>query len=491
LEATTIVKPDRIFDRDRDWRALVSYVENPQPEATLGVVSGRRRQGKTYLLTALAEAMGGFYFEAEEAAGAEALRLLGRAIGEFTGAPGDLRFDDWDDAIAALFALPAGRPIPLIIDEFPFLIRSNPSLPSKLQRYLDQSWSGRDAAGPVRLLLSGSAMSVMGGLLAGRAPLRGRAGLELVIRPLSYREAARFWGITDARLAILVSAVVGGTPAYRRQFVRNDAPQGIDDFDDWVCRTALDPQVPLFREARYLLAEEVEARDPGLYHSVLAAIAGGNHTNGGIASYIGRTSAQIGHPLNVLEDSHLIARHPDIFRKGRSAYQIAAPLITFYQAIMRPRWALLELGNAQRAWPQARQTFLSQVVGPRFEQICREWALLADNVFAEPAGQVGSGVVADPADRTQIEIDVGVLAATAPGERRRIISLGEVKWGEVMTTRNLTRLARARDLLSERGFDTADTRLACYSGGGFDDGLREAADRRGDILLVDPVLLYA
>jgi hypothetical protein len=84
-----IAKPTRIFDRDRDWRALVSYVENPQPEATLGVVSGRRRQGKTYLLTALADATGGFYFEAEEAAGAEALRLLGRAIGEFSGAPGE------------------------------------------------------------------------------------------------------------------------------------------------------------------------------------------------------------------------------------------------------------------------------------------------------------------------------------------------------------------------------------------------------------------
>src|SRR5690348_5290622 len=105
----TIAKPARIFDRDRDWRALVAYAENPQPEAMLGVISGRRRQGKTYLLTALAEATGGFYFEAEEAAGAEALRMLGRAIGEFSGAPGDLRLDDWDDALTALFALSARR----------------------------------------------------------------------------------------------------------------------------------------------------------------------------------------------------------------------------------------------------------------------------------------------------------------------------------------------------------------------------------------------
>jgi hypothetical protein len=77
-----------------------------------------------------------------------------------------------------------------------------------------------------------------------------------------------------------VHAVVGGTPAYRREFIRSDAPSGPDDFDAWVRRTALNPQTPLFREARYLLAEETDIREPAIYHSVLAAIAGGNTTNG-------------------------------------------------------------------------------------------------------------------------------------------------------------------------------------------------------------------
>ncbi|MGI5269238.1 hypothetical protein ACQEUU_08815 [Nonomuraea sp. CA-218870] len=33
----------------------------------------------------------------------------------------------------------------------------------------------------------------------------------------------------------------------------------------------------------------------------MAAIAGGNATNGGIAGFVGRRSDQITHPLNVLE----------------------------------------------------------------------------------------------------------------------------------------------------------------------------------------------
>ena len=41
------------------------------------------------------------------------------------------------------------------------------------------------------------------------------------------------------------------------------------------------------------------------------------------------------HPLAVLEDSQLITRETDPFRKGRSLYRITEPLIIFYKAIMR------------------------------------------------------------------------------------------------------------------------------------------------------------
>ncbi len=34
-----------MFDRDFEWMQLVSFAADPGPGATLGVVSGRRRQG--------------------------------------------------------------------------------------------------------------------------------------------------------------------------------------------------------------------------------------------------------------------------------------------------------------------------------------------------------------------------------------------------------------------------------------------------------------
>lgn len=484
-----IAKPDWIFNRDTEWAHLAAFTARAGGgRPRLGVVSGRRRQGKTYLLQALIEAGGGFYFGATQATATESLSLFGDALARHSGAVVPPRFASWDEAIRHLFASHRGEPGVVVVDEFPYLTAGAPALPSIVQREIDQ---GAISGSDITLFLCGSAMSVMGGLLGGSAPLRGRAGLELVIRPFPHRLAARYWGVTDPRLAILLNAVVGGTPAYRR-FLDDDAPQNLADFGPWVVRTVLSPVTPLFREARYLLEEEASVRDTALYHSVLAAVANGNGTRGGIASYIGRKAADIGHHLNVLEDCGLLRREPDVFRPGRSRYRVAEPLVTFYQVVMRPQWGQLESGRGNAVWQDARARFLAQIAGPHFEQLCREYALQAPAAtFGALPGEVGAGVVADPARRGAIDVDVVVLGPAVPGEPRRVLSLGEAKFGDVMGARHLQRLRRARELLADRGYDTRGTVLAGYSGAGFEPGLSAGAACGERVALIGLDELYA
>jgi uncharacterized protein len=478
------VKPGHIFDRDREWAGLTRFAANPYSESLLGVVSGRRRQGKSFLLEALASATGGLYFPALEETEAVSLRAFSAVLTRY-GIPVSRPLVDWGDAVALLLSAARDQPRVMVIDEFPFLVKASPSLPSVIQRELGPGGSGRNSK--ARLLLCGSAMSVMGRLLAGQAPLRGRASLELLIRPFAYRDAAEFWGADDPRLAVLLHSVVGGTPAYRREFAAFDAPTGLADFDAWVTRTVLNPRSPLFREARYLLAEEADIRDPALYHSVLGAIAAGNRTNGGIANYVGRKSGEITHPLNVLEDCSLISKEPDVFRRGKWTYQVIEPLINFYEAVMRPDWYRLEAGQSAAVWADQRATFLASVVGPHFESLCRTFAQSAgDEIFGVPVGEVGAGVVNDAANKTQIEIDVVVFAPAAPGEAQQIVSLGEAKWGEVMGLRHVERLRRARDLLAAN-FDTTNCVLTCYSAAGFSDDLRAVADPRLSLVTLDDI----
>lgn len=485
-------RPAEMFDRHREWEALSRFATDEAPGATLGVVSGRRRQGKTFLLQALCQATGGFYFAAEQAADAESLRSIGAAVAEYLRAPAPFAFTDWREAVDALLALGRDRAVPVVVDEFPYLAQANSSLPSVVQNALAPLRPERTGS-RARLLLCGSAMSFMGSLLSGNAPLRGRAGLELVVPTLDHRLAAEFWRIDDPLTALKVNAVVGGTPAYRREFARDDTPAGPDDFDPWVLRTVLSPTSPLFREARYLLADEPTLHDTGLYHSVLAAIASGNANRGGIASWLGRKSGDLAHPLTVLEDCGLITREPDVFKDNRTAYRIAEPLVTFYHAVMRPVWSDLEhTRSADRLWARAQQRFTGNVLGPHFEHLCRHWTRhdADEELFGGFVHRVGAGTVNDPSRRTSHEVDV-VAFGLEDDNRSRILALGEVKWGEVMGTGHLDRLARIRDLLAAQGrAGAAEARLACYSAAGFTDDLRARAAADPGIVLVGAADLY-
>ena len=482
-------KPSWVFDRDYEWDVLASFARSPSPRARLGVVSGRRRQGKTFLLRALAEATDAFYYAAAETTATDSLRDLGAELAARAGGALPYAIGNWDEAIRALRAtFPRGL---VIIDEFPYLIRSDRSLPSLMQRALDdQAWGGHEQG--TRFLLCGSAMSVMGGLPAGSAPLRGRSALELMVAPFDYRTAARFWGIEDdPALAVLVHSIVGGTPAYRSEFVADDVPASRAEFDAWVARTVLNPAVPLFREARYLLAEETDIREPAVYNAVLGAIAAGNATRGGIANYVGRKSSELLHPLTVLEDAGLITREDDPFHARRSQFEITEPLITFYQAVMRPAWTQLEQRQAAVVWQRQRPTFFAKVVGPHFGAICRDWAAReGTGVFGEFPAQVAAATLNDGTGQAQIQVDVVVRTAGTSQDPGRVLSLGEAKWGEVMGIGHLNRLRRARDLLSAKKEPVADAVLACYSGVGFTDELRQLAASDPRVLLVSLRDLY-
>src|SRR5207245_3309006 len=117
-------------------------------------------------------------------------------------------------------------------------------------------------------------------LCGPKTPFTKGVAFNMTVCAFDYRLAAEFWGIDDPVTALKLNAIVGGTPAYRREFVGNDAPTGRDDFDEWVARSVLSPASPLFHEARHLVADEPELRDRALYNSVLAAIAHGNAGRG-------------------------------------------------------------------------------------------------------------------------------------------------------------------------------------------------------------------
>lgn len=483
-------RPVGLYDRDREWADLARFVTAPNDGPRLGVVYGRRRQGKSYLLRAIAAQSDGLYYQALEEERAPALSRIGRLVANDAGITGgSVVYEDWSAAVRGLIDR-AGARRPIILDEFPYLLAQSAELPSVIQAAFDDSRSGQ--APSFKLLLCGSALSVMSDLPSGQKALRGRAILDLALRPFDFRQAAEFWGITDPETAFLVHAVVGGTPGYRT-LLDAQTPSGAGNFFEWLSATVLNPSHAMFREADYLLTEDPAISRRALYQSVLAAIAEGHSTRSAVGRLLRRDDSALRHPLLVLERAGFIRRDEDLWLAKRPLLRIDDPYLRFYFAVVRPNIARFEALETAEVWSEVQSTFVSNVLGPHFEQLARVWT----ERFASPVtlggrpSRVGFTQLNDALARSRVELDVVAIAGNLNAKRPRVLAIGEAKGGAALSTvADLRKLERGRALLGERA-EVSRAKLLLFSRAGFDRELTGIAATRRDVELVDLVRLYA
>ena len=489
---TALPYPRDMTGRRTEWARLTEFATSGEPHATLGIVWGRRRVGKSFLLQSLATEAGGFYYEAIRGSSAEALRELGEQLGAYQGAAAPLALGDWDTAIGALLDLGSRGDTLVVLDEVPYLLEHTPELDSIVQRAYGPR-SQRRTMSRARLVLCGSAVSVMSRMLGGTAPLRGRAGLDLRISAFDFRLARAFHGIDDLATAFRTFAVIGGVAAYAREMVDGDLPAAHSDFDRWVCRRILSPSAPLFSEIGLLLSEDPstsKARKINLYHAALAGIATGHHAHGRLTAYVKISGASLAPILDALVSAELVERVSDPIRDNRPTYHPADSLIRFHYAVIRRHHARLARhgADARQLWEQLRPTFESLVLGPCFEAAARYWTMH----FADPSTVGGGADHVGPStillsDGSERQVDVLIAAddADAPSERT-VTALGEAKAGETLSERHLRRLHDVRDALGERA---AGARLLLF-GRDFTRELDAIAKRRADVELIDLERLY-
>lgn len=467
-------RPDEIFDRVEEWAELERFVGDP---GRLGVVWGPRRAGKSVLLAALAEAAGGFYVEAIRQDAPLTLADLGRAVGGRLGV-GNVRYDNWSEAIDGLLALP-NCPL-VVLDEFGYLCDTSPELPSVIQRAIDRS--RQTATETCRLILCGSAVAQISHLLDRDQPLFGRAQLAQVVDAFDFRTSARYWGVADKPgLAMSVHAVLGGLPGYRD--VVTAGPTSSDDFDEWMTRRVLTSASPLLEEDTLTL--ESSSLSANVYRSILTAVARGDRTPTGIASRTGRTASALARPMQRLTEAGLLVQVLDPLRDRRSRYELADPFLAFHDAIIRPNRTRIRRRQQAAVWAEVQPTWRSQILGPHFERLCREALLHYGPEFGVHAvAHVGSSTVADAKARRGHEVDV--IATSASGD---ILAIGEAKHTTAKRRlADLHRLDHIRSLLptpSDR-----QCRLLLFSALGFEFTLQSAAQRREDVELIDLTRLY-
>ncbi len=259
------------------------------------VVYGRRRVGKTALLKAFcADRPHLYYLAAQEAEGRQREKFVEQVADAFDERIP--RIDGWDDAFEYLGEKLETENRVVVIDEFPYLVDENDSLPSYVQAFVDEQLQNTASM----LVLCGSSVSTMESEVLGHeSPLYGRRTGQIDLQPFSFQQAYDVIA-GDIGDAIRSYSITGGTPMYLTLF----------DYDDSLAENIqthiLSPTAVLYNEPEFLLRTEL--RNPARYLSILEAVALGQTTPNEISGATGIDSGPLSKYLQTLRRLRLLER---------------------------------------------------------------------------------------------------------------------------------------------------------------------------------------
>ncbi len=201
--------------REEELRFLEEKYSSKKGE--LVILYGRRRVGKTETLRRFCRGKKHIFNSCAETSDRDQLAAFGtRMLAEHPAASRYLtRFENWETAFRSIAELPGAEKKLLVIDEFPYMVRGNRSIPSVLQNLWDAELKDRN----VMIVLCGSAMSfIEKEILAEKNPLYGRATGILKMLPMDFYDAARFFPKKSSADLIALYSILGGVPYYLSQF---------------------------------------------------------------------------------------------------------------------------------------------------------------------------------------------------------------------------------------------------------------------------------
>jgi len=339
---------DRIMELETLERAYREGIK-------LFVVYGRRRVGKTALLRRFLEGKRGVYFLCSQRGYEKDVERFSEEVSKLFNLP--LRFKDFEEAFE--FLTRQGKLV-VIIDEFPYLIESYKPIVSVFQRIVDLTLENSE----IMLILSGSSVGMMEReVLSYKAPLYGRAGRIMKVKPFRFFDMVEWYG-RDFEKLVRIYGVTWGVPRYMEMIQEGS--------DEEIIRNFFEPTAFLFNEGRLLLMEEL--RSPTTYGQIIEAIALGKTRLSEIASYVMMEPKDLPAYLKVLSNLGIVKREVPVTKKTakRGIYTIEDEYFRFYYRFVSPHYEEIEALNPEPAVEDFRKNF-NTYLGKTFEKVAEEF----------------------------------------------------------------------------------------------------------------------
>ena len=400
-------------DRKKEFARLQKALQRENPQFI--AVYGRRRIGKSTLIKRVMDfSRGDIYFLADRTSEPSQRQLFSTIVDMSIEDFSKASYPTWESLLVSLNRALDHR-ITVCLDEFPYLVKSCPALPSILQRLLDEKKLKFD------LIICGSSQQMMQGfVLDSKEPLYGRADEIMKMQPIGPAFVCQALHC-DAEQAVREYAVWGGIPRY---WVLRE---NYDSLHDAIENLLLVSEGTLYEEPSKLLYDEM--RDTVQASSILSFIGNGANKLSEIASRAEKQATDITPQLSRLKELGFIKKEIPFGesekKSKRGLYHISDPLLRFHYRYVLPYRSLIELGNSHAVLSVLEKTendYTSQV----WEELCRNYISTHgfDNVVYQAASRWW-GSYYDEGKEQYIPAELDVVAESFDGKH---LFLGECKW---------------------------------------------------------------
>jgi AAA+ ATPase superfamily predicted ATPase len=443
-------------DRNEELTILKKTLSRDRAE--LFILYGRRRVGKTELLKQILTAnKNAVYFLGRfESKKDMVLRLSNIVAEKFNDERiAKFPFRDLDEA----FNYFAGKKgLVIILDEFPYMVSSDPSLPSIMQDYWDNQLKNTD----IKIFICGSSIGMMEKHFFNySSPLYGRRTKQLKLQPLGFSALNDFFPSAHLEELLAIYAVFGGTPAYILEYE--------NDIFETIRTRMLKKEEFLHKDAEFILREEL--KEPRYYFSIIRSIAFGNTTAGRIMNDTGITKDVVAKYLSTLQDLDIIERQVPItenIKSRKGIYRIKDNYFKFYFRFIFPYMEYIEMGEEDFVLKEIKTNF-QRYSGLVFESVVTDLIKENRNIIPMQFTRMGSWWSAGE------EIDI-----VAINENTQEILFGEVKYTNKLVGVKTLNALRKKAKNVKWGTDNRLEHYLIISKSGFE---KEIMDK--DVTLID------
>jgi uncharacterized protein len=312
-------------------------------KATFSVVYGRRRVGKTSLLSKYILDKPSIYLYITLSDLKMQLEAFTKQIKKFVPplVAKHLKFDSFEEALEFLSEIPLEKKLVLVIDEYQYLTQLDKAFSSKLQKLWDMNLVNSN----IHLILCGSVLSMMHSeVLAYNSPLYGRRTSQLHIKAIKFNYLKEFVPKCSKLELMQIFASFGSIPKYLNEY-DSSIP-----FMKNIEQKILNKNSYLYSEGNFLLKDEIS--DARSYFSILESISKGNTKIGHIGTSLGLVSSHLTKYMQRLIELDIIEKEIPVTEKNPlkskfGRYKIKDKFLNFWFFYVFKNYNYLEIEQKQ------------------------------------------------------------------------------------------------------------------------------------------------